>query len=820
MQPQNDPAEDDTDRIQTVFSWCLQLATQYLEAKEGTFKVIYEQGLRWRDISLGLPQDLIVCAAAAKQRVGGGAPTRLDWLPCLQIEHPALSSHFRNTKLADNHAHYTASPDVVTAAWVGLMNNPKSQHKAINAKNWDEYLHPIVLPYHGQRVGSWSERIAWASAIRALLCYAIFKSRQEVHKALDDEAAWLHNHLMESLERVPQIALSVLRVGVGQLLNSLRLSIFGVGHMGAAAPHPDIAFGFVHGAGYSDNCEAWMALGERELIVSMMTAIFKGEAEVKAYENLFYAYVQLFCFFRKELVQSNDRVGFNNFFKYQKRKDDLIPNKKTQEIRKQLFLRDRVGDGALHQAALSGQNLRVPPKDNIKSLFTALNDINNICYPLRPLPFRDRFDALSPMAKQLQVVYHFIKEQSKDTERICPLRTLSPARNRLLRTKVKTQALVLGAFLSNHNLFDMVPPGRMRLFDLVSGIDSASNELLARNEVFAQAYRFLRSHPIPKANGGTRNLNIMTHAGEEFFDPADGLRYIDESIRFLELKRGDAIGHALALCTDIKAYYAAKGRRITMPRQDYFDNIVWMMGKAAENDIVVPTTIQIEFDTLRASLFASKADVLSFGHFIFYSAWKLRGDNPELYQDEHGIRRRGDFQDKWSCYALGNLGNEQHLRDNVNVNRCYHLYHYHDESKKAGEVACKQKISDAYIQLIEQLQAIMYKQIACLGLHIEMLPSVNVAITPSRKYADHPILKFAPIAPATAYPNFSHLTCIGTDNAGVVATSLENEHTLLMLALSKEKDLNGDLRYNEAELLKWMKSLAQNGRDLYELRQG
>lgn len=71
-------------------------------------------------------------------------------------------------------------------------------------------------------------------------------------------------------------------------------------------------------------------------------------------------------------------------------------------------------------------------------------------------------------------------------------------------------------------------------------------------------------------------LGKTYHAGEDFLDVVDGLRAIDEAIRFLNLDCGDRIGHALALGVNVAEWYQGKGCQISLSTQDHLDNIAWM----------------------------------------------------------------------------------------------------------------------------------------------------------------------------------------------------------------------------------------------------
>jgi hypothetical protein len=93
------------------------------------------------------------------------------------------------------------------------------------------------------------------------------------------------------------------------------------------------------------------------------------------------------------------------------------------------------------------------------------------------------------------------------------------------------------------------------------GLDIASEETAAGNEVFAPAIRFLRSYSgtgdtdyytlrqrrSHRASRRSAPLRLTCHAGEDFEHILSGMRAIDEAVTFLEMAPGDRIGHGLAI---------------------------------------------------------------------------------------------------------------------------------------------------------------------------------------------------------------------------------------------------------------------------------
>lgn len=71
-------------------------------------------------------------------------------------------------------------------------------------------------------------------------------------------------------------------------------------------------------------------------------------------------------------------------------------------------------------------------------------------------------------------------------------------------------------------------------------------------------------------------LRTTYHVGEDCEDIIDGLRAIDEVIRFCNLERGDRIGHGLVLGEDIVEWYRRRNYIVSLSKQNYLDNIVWL----------------------------------------------------------------------------------------------------------------------------------------------------------------------------------------------------------------------------------------------------
>ncbi|WP_457639358.1 hypothetical protein [Persephonella sp.] len=138
-----------------------------------------------------------------------------------------------------------------------------------------------------------------------------------------------------------------------------------------------------------------------------------------------------------------------------------------------------------------------------------------------------------------------------------------------LMRKIYTQSKRLAKFLSSKS---------HEYIKYMSAIDTASIEYWTPPWVFSALYRFWRKHAvfyIPSLNERKSPLKFTYHAGEDFLDLGTGLKNIYEAIKFLNLKSGDRIGHAVALGIDINSY-SLKYRKIKLSPLSYFFHLLWL----------------------------------------------------------------------------------------------------------------------------------------------------------------------------------------------------------------------------------------------------
>ena len=208
-------------------------------------------------------------------------------------------------------------------------------------------------------------------------------------------------------------------------------------------------------------------------------------------------------------------------------------------------------------------------------------------------------------------------------------------------------------------------------------------------------------------------------------------------------------------------------------------------------------------------------DEISVGINEYYDAWKLRGDNPELYQKGY-FKMRGELYDSWDNYAINKeFPLDYKIRYKPEVAMLYYAYHYNSGVKKVGDEMIEVRIHPSYIKAVQKIQHKMQEEICMLGLGIETNPSSNYLIGTFRRYDKHPIIgwyNYGLTLDQEALKNCPQLhVSINTDDQGVFSTYIENEYAYLALALEKSKNEQRQPCYNRTMILQWLDNIRKMG---------
>ena len=538
--------------------------------------------------------------------------------------------------------------------------------------------------------------------------------------------------------------------------------------------------------------------GERLLMYQMFEEIKlpRGRMDEQGI-NLFYAYILIKESIRSEMIQSNLNVGFANFQRYQSRKMDFLVN----DIYNNVFIKSAVHDSLLSNN-VRHMELRFAPLNTVEGNLSMISQMD------QTMGYRDQEGHL--VKERFFYTLHFIK---RGEELRSPM-DYYYCRHYRRREQVMRAA---GAVAEIRERYPLI--GK-RIF----GIDAASSEIGCRPEVFAPAFRYLKAHRrMYRTTEGLQKLPQLRatyHVGEDFLDIADGLRAIDEAVRFLNLGYGDRLGHALALGINIKQWYEQKEYKIVLPEQDYLDNLVWIYHKLGEYGISgyenLKDWILDEFTVVFGRLYRSIDDSVRVDINNYYNAWKLRGDDPSLYENGHFDKRRMEYHRQ--PYLVNEIYPEAYeIRELKDISDLYYRYHFDERSRRLGNVTTEYTMTKGYVSALTEIQHAMQFDIASRGLAIETNPSSNYHIGTFRSYDDHPIVHF--FNKGLVHDEEKLRACaqipvsINTDDQGIFNTSLENEYALLASSLEAVTDDRDRKIYRPSDIYEWLDNIRIMGND-------
>lgn len=758
--------------------------------EQGTPLCRYEQVLSWRETYLRLGQDLIVTAwLAADAQKKLYTVERFAWPATLHTDNRVLSSLMMEAGLAENHYHLYGSAQIYPLSWCCLMNYPDSMEKV----GWLENQ-LFAKSVRGASGNLWDSRrrLWYAVYIRTLLfrriigelsdCEVIRKLRK-FHKLYGFNT---QNHVKEVVMR--------LRALYGQRFPQ---------------PYQQVGscldYAFTSELSADIDADQRLAAAERRLLYTCFSLCYSGEMAAGS-QWIFYIYLLLKSSFRAELIQLNRQIGFSNFSDYEKRKYALWHDRKDfwNEACRTAF------NAPLNSGYVRSIEARLSPAVSVDDMIRSLYDADSakLFHDDREKITGWRMSrAMDNRAAQESTFYvwHFPKQ--KDPRLDKPNGDLLFCRNHDQREKTKARACALLDALRCCDYF------RQR----TRGIDACSNEIGCRPEVFANAYRFLRgrtAHCQNPFSGKPPRLSFTYHAGEDFLEISDGLRAIDEAILFLGLRRGDRIGHALALGTAPHLHYQTKSGLPILSKQDYLDNLVWLCFRSTELNVTMPPHLRSTLEENAARLlhdiygplFSDAPPTLR----EYYHSWLLRGDAPSRYRRDGTLASW--FSDEYDFYALNDAGDIPLLescRKSKKAAMLYYFYHFSDTVKLNGREKVSFEVTEEYLDFLADLQRAMQRHINNIGISIECNPSSNVLIGTFLDYEKHPLFRFCGVTPES--DRVSMHVSINTDDQGVFDTSLPFEYALISAVLSQQKGSGTSRLYSDGDIQQYLRRLIRMG---------
>ncbi|WAF69975.1 hypothetical protein NRK98_08050 [Aeromonas dhakensis] len=388
---------------------------------------------------------------------------------------------------------------------------------------------------------------------------------------------------------------------------------------------------------------------------------------------------------------------------------------------------------------------------------------------------------------------------------------------------------------------------RVDLRALLRGIDVAGNENHLPIEVFAPAIRVLRSALFPQHYPIEKRLRqpfVTLHAGEDFAHILSGMRTIDEAVTFCDYRPGDRIGHGLAI--GINPYeWAKRQHSCYLPIREYLDNLVWSYQRGLE--------LGHQVSTFQATLLRIQEKIRIYSRLVYneeyspiqlHQAWLLRRNCPDMVNKEHGVLGLEkplwlpDWAKLQKCADL-DLSKQlatpeqdiwRHYLDEKPASKKEEWVHiqYHPTlpvTKGLADMPTladsrKDYLTDEDLEFYEALQDLMLEKFSQNQWVLEACPTSNLYIGRLESYEEHPIFRWSPpTTEALQAGNSANRfglrrgpvrVCINTDDAGLMPTTLENEHRIIKeIAITHYK-------VSDQGATTWIDSIRQTGVDLFK----
>ena len=758
--------------------------------------------LQWRETIHGIGQTPFICAfLAAQDVVMGQTRERYAFGPLLRTDDFRLRQ-ILSRGTAENHFHLKGSAPAFLNNWVCLMNH--STHRADSFKDFGAQLNNIS-PDVADKL---SYYVRMAAGFRVLL-WGMARKRTDEEKNIKDVS--VESSLLRQFKWGFPCQQDLIAREKALVFGSLDYTL----HTGSVE---DVYAGIA-----GENCFQYTVFRE----------LFSRENKMLlAHADMFYAYLSIYCLLRSELTQDNNAVGFENFSNFQDRKEVFIDEKRYPNNNRSFI--KMAFESALSPWAASVE-ARISPPNNTNALKKTIKDylphlksektkecricdnysrIRGSCeLPLcESRPARVFFVLHLPKMKDTYIDTYIKRHKGKT-----PLSV--PHRHEdYIRKRVNPQIDALIELREKH-------PGYARH---IYAIDACALEIGCRPEVFSPAFRRARQ-PLTRQSKrqihedfNLPGLHITYHVGEDFLDLADGLRAIDEAVRFLQMHSADRLGHALALAVSARDFYQKKNNKVFLPRHDLLDNVMWMEMKLRH--------FRFSFSNLSHDLrqVFREQYIYIYDHTDsvpdmedFFDSWLLRGDDPSYYRQSWKSNNNFEgYLNTAFCLKknfesdLSQCAEAKRIREqSIMARGLFHRYHYDPEARKRGGEIVEWNITSQYIHAVSLLQQEMQRELAALGIGIECNPSSNVLIGTFKDYREHPIFTFNNDGLDDGTESALLQVSINTDDQGVFDTDLENEFALIACALREKTDEHGNPLYTPHNIYKYIDNVRQMGLD-------
>lgn len=769
-----------------------------------------ENLLDWRMIYSRVGQDILTTLKFAIDDIKNEKETtEFNWKPIIDIKGIE-----NNEEMAENHFHLKGSAPTFMLTWISLMNDITGRSKQFyKAKLDTKRLDPDINFSIDKKNISMYALVKKAAIIRGFLFSWINnKSFFSDSRMWQEEKEWkklsayLKNDVLLDIKSyVIQEKINRLKFIFGKRFEEGRIVDYSIKIKSSESILKETEI----------NTNDIFS-GERYVLYTMFKKMYdkNRDEKINLYINLFYAYIVMKLRFRSELVQVNKRVGFRNFADYQDRKSCFI---KHDKLLMSIMYNTAINHTLNNQPKIKHLEARIAPKNSRIQLCNTIcsidNDVKRYKYTskldyLKSLNFKYKNSSLN---KYFYVI-HFIKGKDRRNygNNINKLSYSFLPRHYKKRNEVKKQTFAIEILMQEYYFMKKsklsgISKNIYYPSNRILGIDACADEIGCRPEVFAQAFRYLRRKKSNDVSSKKMIFGATYHVGEDFLDIVDGLRAIDETIKYLCLGKYDRLGHALALGVDVNKWYIYKSRIVVLNKQDLLDNIVWLLNKCEKFDLdetskiegldYLKENLKKKFKGLFKEVYGERlsyngSEYGEFNYKDYYNSWLLRGNDPYLYFTYKSNKK---IPNSWDDYGI--IENELIDKDKLKADCLFYNYHFNVNIKKLGQDVVDYNISEEYEKLVKIVQKNMISEIQGKEIYIETNPSSNYLIGTIRRYDEHPILKFYEIKDIGK----ESLVSINTDDQGIFNTNLTNEYAIMEVALEN--------KYKSEDIQSWINNI-------------
>lgn len=738
----NEPNLNRFGALERCFLLPLSFGNLVLTDNSGEPKVKLEELLRWRDVTSQIGEDLTTICFLARHDLE--ERSNFCWKGVLETDQNWIIESMQNG-VCDLHCHLNATHDIFLFNWIALMNHIERREGDFMSWNHTMSQHTVLRDY---LFSDFYQHCILAAHIRYYLyrTFVLGDMTEEVmvnDLLLQDEQGRysFHNENIETLQADIENLISEAKSRYEQdsiLDYAITMSLDDNEHDSPYVIHS----------------------GERQIMYRFMRRYLRGQIRNQESVQLFYLYERIKTEFRKELIATNMRTGLRNFKLYNGRRD-TFPRQDERLKRAKLAY----GIQTSMENPFMYLEGRVCPGEDV-----TLKDSKYNCGLLTEEKLFEKVDEdTDEEIDRLSFVFHLTKQGDFQPGNRCQIE--------FRKGIMKDMDAAIKLILNPRSPF--------------VGIDCAGSELYSRPETFGHIFRYAMR---------MRVWNVTYHVGEDFYDLVDGLRAIDEAIRFLELGSGCRLGHALALGLDCKLFYENNNYELIVPAQYHLDNLVWLIKRAESLGVFVSPSLDMEYVAKCEELFKEIGYKGVFDINNYYASMLLRSDDEcENLDDE--------IEDyiPWKATIRCQDAECMKYRDNKHAIELFHDYLGNENIYKNGNKPVVVRIEDRYVRLVMKIQSALLIDVENRGICIEGKLTSNVMISSLDRYDRHPILRFK--SPADFWGN--HIpVALGTDDKGVFATSLQNEYAILAVSMRKQRCKMGR-KYSDRKIKQYLKDIAE-----------